>query len=105
MSFPDPQPLDGEISVTIPDPWAAWPWERRMNPFHERVKAASRDWIASFKPFSLEAQAKYDRCDFCVLGGLGYPDQDAEQLRMTYDPRQCWTIRAYWRSRRSRRTW
>lgn len=85
-----PDPTQGpplETVVSLPDPWAAWPWTRRLNPFHARARADSAAWIRSYELYtgSPDAQKAFDLCDFGLLGSLAYPDSTEGELRMICD--------------------
>ncbi|EGO20563.1 hypothetical protein SERLADRAFT_476859, partial [Serpula lacrymans var. lacrymans S7.9] len=69
----------------FPDTLANWPFERRLNPFYEEVKAESSAWVESFKPFNEKAQRAFYRCDFNLCASLIYPHFDKERLRTCAD--------------------
>lgn len=71
--------------ITLPDPWAAWPWTRRVNQFHAKARTDSTAWIRSYKVYSPEAQRAFELCDNCLLVSLAYPDVNEEQLRLICD--------------------
>ncbi|PBK94401.1 hypothetical protein ARMGADRAFT_927672 [Armillaria gallica] len=45
-----------EVEFRIPDTLMYWPWPRKINPHHEKVKAASDAWFRSLNAFGPEAQ-------------------------------------------------
>ncbi|EJD51470.1 terpenoid synthase [Auricularia subglabra TFB-10046 SS5] len=70
-----PPPLQGascETVITLPDTWAAWSWNRRLNPFYASASAESLAWIRGHKLYTPEAQHVFERSDF-------------EQIRVTCD--------------------
>ncbi|KAL0565794.1 hypothetical protein V5O48_016225 [Marasmius crinis-equi] len=50
-----------------------WPWQRRLNPYHETCKGESATWIRSFGAFDQRSQRAFERCDFALLASLAYP--------------------------------
>ncbi|KIJ57533.1 hypothetical protein HYDPIDRAFT_171648, partial [Hydnomerulius pinastri MD-312] len=57
----------------IPDTMARWPWPRVMNPHFGTVKAEADAWFRTFKAFTPESQAAFDKCDFARFAALAYP--------------------------------
>ncbi|KAH9940657.1 terpenoid synthase [Amylocystis lapponica] len=76
---------DSAIQFVLPATMQDWPWQRRMNPHFEEVKAESEAWFRSFNAFSPKAQRAFEKCDFCRLASLAYPDITKEQLRTGCD--------------------
>lgn len=48
--------------IYLPEIMARWPLPRRISPFHEEVSAESAEWIRSFRAFTPDTQAVFDRC-------------------------------------------
>ena len=67
---------DGRLQMYLylPDTMNAWPWPRKFNPYYEDVTAEASAWLKSFKPFTLESQYAFDKCDIGRLAALVYPD-------------------------------
>ncbi|KAL0574477.1 hypothetical protein V5O48_007491 [Marasmius crinis-equi] len=61
------------VRYLLPNTLRAWPWQRRLNPFHESCKKESDVWLGSFKAFDQRSQRAYERCDFALLASLAYP--------------------------------
>lgn len=76
------QPLK---KIFIPDILARWPFPRRLNQHHCKVRAESSAWLESFRAFSPKAQQAFDRCDFSLLGCLSYPNACEEHVRSGCD--------------------
>ena len=51
----------------LPDLLRDWPWTRRLSVHYLQVKAESKAWLESFRPFDSQAQKAYDACDFGKL--------------------------------------
>ncbi|KAI0664549.1 terpenoid synthase [Cubamyces menziesii] len=77
--------MPASLCLSIPDTVARWPWPRRINPYYEVVAAESAEWLRSFKAFSADQQAIFDRCNFGLLAALVYPDADEEHFRVCCD--------------------
>ncbi|KAJ3777410.1 terpenoid synthase [Lentinula raphanica] len=69
----------------LPDTLRSWPWNRKLNPNYEKVKAESKAWLESFHAFPPKAQNAFNRCDFNLLASLAYPNASAEHLRTGCD--------------------
>lgn len=65
-----PQDYGKTKTYRIPDSLVAWPYQRRLNPHYETVKAASSSWLRGFRAFGEKAQRAYDACDFSELAWL-----------------------------------
>ncbi|KAI0056030.1 terpenoid synthase [Artomyces pyxidatus] len=74
-----------QVQFRLPDTLAGWPWPRVINPYHDEVKAECEKWFHSFNALGPKSQDAFDRCDFCLLASLSYPQLDREQLRTTFD--------------------
>jgi hypothetical protein len=51
----------------LPDLLRDWPWTRQLSLHYLQVKAESKAWLESFRPFDSRAQKAYDACDFSKL--------------------------------------
>ncbi|KAJ3718403.1 terpenoid synthase [Lentinula raphanica] len=69
----------------LPDTLHSWPWQRKLNPNYEKVKAESSAWIESFHAFTPKAQDALNRCDVSLLASLAYPNVSVEHLRIGCD--------------------
>ncbi|KAH9940670.1 terpenoid synthase [Amylocystis lapponica] len=73
------------MQFVLPKTMQDWPWQRRINPHFEEVKAESEAWFRSFNAFSPKAQRAFEKGDFCLLASLAYPAITKEQLRTGSD--------------------
>ncbi|KAG2151275.1 terpenoid synthase [Suillus bovinus] len=71
--------------IFIPNILTNWPFPRRLNQHHSKVRAESSAWLASFKAFSPKAQKAFDRCNFGLLACLCYPNAREEHVRSACD--------------------
>lgn len=49
---------------TLPLTLRNWPWHRRISPFYKVAQAQSVAWLESFRPFSPQKMAAFNKCDF-----------------------------------------
>ncbi|KAI0072167.1 terpenoid synthase [Panus rudis PR-1116 ss-1] len=69
----------------LPDTLARWPYQRRLNPHYQAVKADASAWLEGFNALNSEAQDAFNRCDFNLFAALAYPDANQERLRTCCD--------------------
>ncbi|KAF8260662.1 isoprenoid synthase domain-containing protein [Lactarius quietus] len=62
-----------------------WPWPRLVNQHYEETKPEFDEWLHDFDALDAESQKTFDKCNFALLGSLGYPLLNKECLRVTCD--------------------
>ncbi|KAL0568290.1 hypothetical protein V5O48_013701 [Marasmius crinis-equi] len=69
----------------LPQTLRTWPWQRRINPFHDSCKEESDSWIGSFGAFDQKSQRAFERCNFALLASLAYPLLNKDGNRLACD--------------------
>ncbi|EIW79743.1 terpenoid synthase [Coniophora puteana RWD-64-598 SS2] len=63
----------------------AWPWPRRVSPHLEKVGKEATEWLHSLAPFNPKSLAAFNKCNFCLLAALSYPQLDESHFRTACD--------------------